>query len=149
MTARAPEPPTFAEPLDRDGLLCALALAPSTYSRNRSFGLYEDRAVMALARRARVLRGLVRQLARPDAERSSERRGDYVELALSVPALNYRRVARLTALEHDLVLYLLSRAGPGVSAGADVGPAQARVEAALARLSGLSPRVDPGSALTP
>ncbi|MBK6513051.1 MAG: hypothetical protein IPM79_07600 [Polyangiaceae bacterium] len=143
MNARASAPPPPAlERLDPDGLLCALALAPSTYSRNRSFGLYEERSMRSIARRARILRGLVRQLARAGAERTTRTVGDLVEIELVVPALGYRRVSRLTPLEHDLVLYLLSRAGSAQHD--DARHAQTRVEAALARLSGLVPSFDPG-----
>ena len=45
-------PADGALPLDEEGLLCALVLVPSTYSRNRFFRLYEHPAMRAVQRRA-------------------------------------------------------------------------------------------------
>src|SRR6187401_954581 len=105
--------------LDEDGLLCALVLAPSTYSRNRFFRLYQDPAMRRVRRRAKLVRSLVRQLSREDKTFvvKVDERG--VEIELSIPSLGYRRVALLTSVEHDLVVYLLSRGAGLAGACAD------------------------------
>lgn len=127
MTSSAPGPLPVVP--DADAVLCALALAPSTYSRNRNPDLYEDMGVRRAQRRARVVRGLVRQVLRfgaPPAERAPE---GYV-IRVDAPELGYRREARLTELEHDLFLYLLAR-----SRGEKAPEACERIESVLARLA--------------
>jgi hypothetical protein len=120
-----------AEPIDLDGLLCALVLVPGTYSRNRNFGMYQDPQTRAVLRRSRLIRALVRELLRPDEKTISfEAREGGVTLAVEIPALQFRRQALLSPIEHDLVAYLLAR-----SQGARAEEAARRVERALARLS--------------
>src|SRR5689334_20990395 len=127
-----------AFPLDEDGLLCALVLVPSTYSRNRFFRLYEQPAMRAVQRRARIVRGLARQLLRAsDGFRSVVRRpAGGVEVEIVVPSLGYRRRSLLTEMEYDLLLYLVNRIGRG--ADPEAAAARTRVEGALERLSGLA-----------
>lgn len=126
-------------PLDEDGLLCALVLAPSTYSRNRFFGLYEVPSMKRVLRRAGLVRSLVRQLARPDAVRSIHSVGDRIGVEVVVPSLGFRRKTSLSTMEHDLVVYLLSRLElDGSTEGRGVATAKERVETALARLGGLA-----------
>lgn len=127
-------PPT----LDADGLLCALVLAPSTYSRNRFFRMYEDPAMKSVLRRARLVRNLVRQLARADGTSSVAVREDgTVELEIAIDSIGYRRRSMLAAVEHDLVVYLASRVkGSLAVASEDALQAKTRVESAIERLSG-------------
>ena len=119
------------EAIDLDGLLCALVLVPATYSRNRNFRMYQDPGARAVLRRARLVRALVRDLCRAGEKTVSvEAREGGVTLAIEIPALQLKRRALLSPLEHDLVEYLLAR-----SKGARAeGPAR-RVEVALARLA--------------
>ena len=73
MTSSAPAPMPSVP--DADAVLCALAIAPSTYSRNKNPDLYEDMGVRRAQRRARIVRGLVRQVLRfgaAPAERSPD-----------------------------------------------------------------------------
>ena len=48
-----------------EALLVALVLAPGTFSRNRHFHLFEQAALKRARRRARELRGIVRDLTEP------------------------------------------------------------------------------------
>jgi hypothetical protein len=121
----APMPPG----IDTDAVLCALALAPSTYSRNKHPDLYADVGVRRAQRRARVLRSLVRQVLSYGAAPAERGPTGYV-LRVDAPELGYRREARLTELEHDLVLYLLARAR-----GEDAPECRDRIESVLARLA--------------
>lgn len=117
-------------PMDRDALLCALVLAPSTYSRNRFFSLYQDDEFRVVRRRASIVRSLVRQLARQSSAPSVEPAGDgWVLLTIDQPELSLRRSTRLQALELALVRYQVARA-QGVKADAERAP----IEEALARL---------------
>ncbi len=127
MTSSAPGP--LAPTPDADAVLCALALAPSIYSRNKNPDLYEDHAVRRAQRRARVVRGLVRQVLRFGAEPAERAPSGFV-LRVDAPELGFKREARLTELEHDLVLYLLARAR-----GETAPEARERIESVLARLS--------------
>jgi hypothetical protein len=119
------------EAVDKDGLLCALVLVPATYSRNRNFRMYQDPATRAVLRRARVLRALIRELVRPEEKTFSFTPTETgVTLTLEIPALQFRRRALLSPLEHDLIEYLLAR-----SKGVRADEPARRVERALARLA--------------
>ena len=48
--------------VDLDALLCALILAPNTFSRNRFFQLFEQPKAARVRRRAARVRGIIRQL---------------------------------------------------------------------------------------
>ena len=50
---------------DPNALLCALILAPGTYSRNRFFDMFEASAARAVRRRALRVRSMVIQLTEP------------------------------------------------------------------------------------
>jgi hypothetical protein len=115
--------------IDLDGLLCALAIAPGTYSRNKNPRMYEIPAVRQVHRRARIVRGLARQLLRTPG--TLEATGDGVVVRIEIASIGYRREARLTPLESDVLSYLLARAR-GVEAGAE----RARIEAAIGKLAG-------------
>jgi len=125
--------------LDEEGLLCALVLAPSTYSRNRFFGLFQNPNMGRVRRRAKLVRSLVRQMSREDKTHSVKITEQGVQIELSIPSLGYRRHALLSPVEHDLVVYLLSRGAGVVGACADAqaDAARVRVEQAIVRLSGL------------
>jgi hypothetical protein len=56
--------------VDDDALLCALVLAPTSFSRNRFFGLFEQPERKKLRRRAARIRGIIRQLVHPERGRS-------------------------------------------------------------------------------
>ena len=119
-----------ADGVDRDGLIAALAIAPSTYSRNKYPTLYADEAAMRTRRRARILRSLARQLAAsPGGVIERQADGTFV-VRIEIPELSYRRSATLSQLERDLVVYLSARL-----IGEPPGEELARVESAIARLS--------------
>lgn len=130
---RASSPPRSSRPpLDRDGLLAALILAPGTYSRNKNFDLYRAEDLLGVQRRARTVRGLLRLMLR-DEEKTIDvdARDDEFIVTVRVPALRLTRTTRLSPLEFELVEFLRARAN-GASPRSP-----ARVDAALRRLSGL------------
>lgn len=129
---------------DLDALLCALILAPGTYSRNRFFELFEASAARAVRRRAFRVRSMLVQLTepwpltdgdgRPRAHVLSERvlEDGRVLLRYRVEDLNLTRTATLEPLEAAALRYALHRAGRG-----DVAPSDRRlVEDALQQLCG-------------
>lgn len=129
--------PPHVRTLDEEGLLCALVVAPSTYSRNRHFALYESGAMKRVLRRARAVKSLVREIVRIEVQGEGsllfEPAAGGTEVTLDVPTLGYQRRALLTPIEHALVEYLLARRQ------AREAPAARRlVEGALVRLAGSS-----------
>jgi hypothetical protein len=98
-----------------EALLCALVLAPKTYSRNRFFGLYTDAALSRIRRRASRIRGVLRQLlgeGKPKAELLGEQDaadGQWL-LKYRLPELGFSRTIAFSALEAALVRYALNRA---------------------------------------
>jgi hypothetical protein len=93
--------------------------------------MYQDPDTRAVLRRARHIRALVRELCRPEEKTISvEARDGGVTLAVEIPAIQFRRRALLSPLEHDLVEYVLAR-----SRGSRADGAARRVEIALARLA--------------
>ncbi|MBX3183294.1 MAG: hypothetical protein KIT72_03995 [Polyangiaceae bacterium] len=126
-----------------DALLCALVLAPATFSRNRFYHLYEGAEGRRVRRRARRLRGLIRQLLGQGRERAEllgriELSDGAVLLRFRVENLAYQRSTSLSPLEASLVSYALSRAGEHELEAAD----RERVEASLARLRDDFPELD-------
>ena len=130
---------------DLDALLVALVLCPGTYSRNRFYSMYAAPEMMAVRRRAGLVRSIVAELAHPD----SWRRGRVVTvdpilengqgtLTYVVSALGLRRSTLLTALEFSIVQYAVTRRIGTVDGfeGGDV--LQERIETAL---RGLSPEM--------
>jgi hypothetical protein len=102
-----------AAKVDRDALLCALVLAPTTFARNRFFALYTETWARRTRSRAAQLRTIVRQLAAvapravlqevvPVAEGG-------VVVRYAVPDLHFERTARLDPLELSVVRFALSR----------------------------------------
>lgn len=131
---------------DLDALLCALILAPGTYSRNRFFDMFEASAARAVRRRALRVRSMVIQLTEPWAHadelpRSTPRArilgermldDGRIQLRYRMDDLNLTRTATLDPLEAAALRYALHRAGRG-----EVHPADRRlVENALQQLCG-------------
>lgn len=133
------EPRTVgAPPIDREALLVALVLVPSTYSRNRFFHLYADPEVRRVRHRASQIRSIVRHLTRDrDDERAREvvldERVDGGELTYVVPKLGLKRTSYLDASEIALVRYATTRALADRSPLVLQAEDRARIEAALAR----------------
>lgn len=129
---------------DLDALLCALILAPGTYSRNRFFDLFEASAARSVRRRALRVRSMLVQLTepwpladtegRPRAHVLGERVLDdgRILLRYRVEDLNLTRTATLDPLEAAALRYALHRAGRGEVAAAD----RRLVESALQQLCG-------------
>jgi hypothetical protein len=130
--------------IDREALLAALVLAPTTYSRNRFFELYKDPEVRHVRRRAAQIRSIVRHVTGADPAGPGEivslgpGAGDRVRLVYTVPALGLTRTALLDPIEIALVRFALARAGGARGSGATPSSDdsdRARIEAALARLA--------------
>lgn len=116
--------------IDCDALLCALVLAPSTYSRNRFFHLYQDQEVRQVRRRAARLRSLVRQCVKASVDPSvvKQAAGDF-EVQLKAPNLGYERRTSLCELELCLFRYLHAK-----SLGRAADAERRTIEASLAKL---------------
>jgi hypothetical protein len=116
-------------------LLCTLVLAPDLYSRNRFFDLFRDNGASRVRTRARVLRGIIRQLVGHDGHRGhivgeQVLWDDQVLLRYELSDLDFIRTVALSPLEAALVRYALFRAGA-------MGPdpeATRRIEEALAEM---------------
>lgn len=133
-------------PPDSNALLCALILAPGTYSRNRFFDLFEGSAARSVRRRALRVRSVIAQLTepwplesgdggRPRARVLGERvLGDgRIQLRYRVDDLDLTRTTHLDPLEAAALRYALHRAGRG-----ELHPADRRlVENALQQLCDL------------
>ena len=122
--------------VDLEALLCALILAPDTFSRNKFFQLFEDPEARRVRRRAARVRGIIRQLMgdrRSKAEIVGERvmSDGQVLLRYRVHDLDLYRSTALTELEAAALRFALARAGEGKLERAD----RDRVEQACARLS--------------
>ena len=122
--------------VDLDALLCALILAPNTFSRNKFFQLFEDPSAGRVRRRATRVRGIIRQLVgdgRQQAQIIGERVMDdgQVLLRYRIEELDLSRSTALSALEAAALRYALSRAGIGRLDPED----RERVEHAFSKLS--------------
>ncbi len=122
--------------VDLEALLCALILAPDTFSRNKFFQLFEDPEARRVRRRAARVRGIIRQLVgdgRSKAEIVGERvmNDGQVLLRYRVHDLDLYRSTALSELEAAALRYALARAGQQKLERAD----RDRVEQAFARLS--------------
>lgn len=117
-----------------DALLCALVLAPHTFSRNRFFHLFEHPALKKTRKRAKRTRGLIRQLLGRGRERAEivakHVLEDRVLLRFEVPSLRYQRTTSLLPLEASLIHYALHQARGDELAEED----RTRVEVALREL---------------
>jgi hypothetical protein len=113
-SAGAPADSGAPSDVSADALLCALVLAPNTFSRNRFFQLFEQPALKRARKRAKRTRGLIRQLlgrGREQAEIVAEHvLEDRVLLRFEVPTIKYERTTALPLLEASLVHYALHKA---------------------------------------
>jgi hypothetical protein len=118
-----------------EGLLCALILAPRTFPRNRFFGLFEEPKLRRVRRRARHVRGILRQLTAVGKDRALitgrlELEDERLLLRYRIESLSLERTTALSGLEAATMAYALHRAGMGELTDED----RARVETALATL---------------
>ncbi len=141
MPGAGSERPAKAGPAtpDLDALLCALVLAPDTWSRNRFYRMFEDPAARRARRRAFHVRSVIGHLKRRGGELGEVLLdpvdgGEDALIAFEVAALGLTRRARLAPLELSLVRYVLA---VGDEAARDRD--RDRVEQALARLLGSHP----------
>jgi hypothetical protein len=120
--------------VDSEALLCALVLAPTAFSRNRFFELFEIPEKRRVRRRATRVRGILRQLL-AGAEITGEVELDDGRriLRYQVPSLNLSRSAALSRLESATLRFALDRAKKR-EPDAEV---RALVEGALHRLAGI------------
>jgi len=122
--------------VDLDALLCALILAPNTFSRNKFFQLFEEPGALKVRRRATRVRGIIRQLVGDGKTRAQvvgERVMDdgQVLIRYHVEELDLYRSTALSELEAAAMRFALSRAGLGNLTAED----RERVESAFAKLS--------------
>jgi hypothetical protein len=137
-------------PVDRDALLAALVLAPTTFARNRFFALFKEPWAAKARARAGQLRMIVRHLSPEvggEREAGAEvfevsNEGERTVLRYTVPALHLVRTAVLERLELALLRFALLRRGVGGAEPPDLAGAlrmtnddRALVEGALAKLS--------------
>jgi hypothetical protein len=100
--------------VDADALLCALVLAPRTFSRNRFFSLFTQAEAKHARARAAELRAIVRHLSGHRGVRATVREvgadnGGFMRLRYDVPGIRLERTAILDALELALVRFALWR----------------------------------------
>jgi hypothetical protein len=96
--------------VDADALLCALVLAPRSFSRNRFFELFEAPEKRRVRRRAGRVRGILRQLL-AGAEITGEVELDDGRrlLRYQMPELGLARTAALSKLEFAALRFALDR----------------------------------------
>lgn len=120
-----------------EALTVAMATAPGVYSRNRHFSLHETADAKLAKRRAALLRGILRHLAKAcDLHVSAATEGRIV-LRYRLIDLSFERKCELSATELACVRYLARRAGKTVPGAIEEDGAtrDARVvEDAIARL---------------
>jgi hypothetical protein len=91
-----------------------MVLVPRTYARNRFFRLFDDPEYAHLRKRAKAVRGLIRELLGTGARRAevvgTQVLDDLVLLRIQVAGLNYERTTSLTPLEAALVSFATCRA---------------------------------------
>jgi hypothetical protein len=137
--------------IDRDGLLCALVLAPTTFARNRFFALYTEPWARRTRSRAAQLRTIVRHLAaltpKPQLHDLLPLEDGGTIIRYGVPDLRFERTAFLEPLELAVVRFALSRRPRAVATTSDgrcepndlpihvTEEDRRRVEQALAKLS--------------
>lgn len=122
--------------LDSDALLCALVLVPTSFSRNRFYELFEGPGGKRVRRRAKRLRGLIRQLLGRGREQAEivgrqELEDGSVLMRFRVDNLGFQRTTSLNPLEMSIVNFALHRAGKQELPRED----RERVEGALMRLA--------------
>ena len=102
----------MADALDPDALLCAGVLAPGAFSRNKFFELHDTPGARRARKKAKRLRGIIRQLlghGREKAEVIGEQILDdgRVLLRYRVKDLAFQRTTALTPLEAAVLRYAL------------------------------------------
>lgn len=131
---------------DPEALLVALVLAPSTFSRNKFFEMFEEGALSQARRRAQIVRSIIKELTepwphpgefpsdpKPVIEEEYEQDGN-LHVTYRVDEYDYRRSAVLSAIEAASLRYALHRAGKG-----EIDPEDRRlVEGCLSKMNPLS-----------
>ncbi len=130
-----------------DALLVALILAPSTFSRNKFFEMFQQEPLKMARRRAQLVRSVIKDLTEPwphPGEIPGHPSAVVVEevmhendftLTYVVEELGYRRSVLLTHLEAAALRYALERAGAGKASASE----KALVDLNLAKLHELEP----------
>lgn len=99
-----------------------MVLVPQTYARNRFFKLFDDPDYARLRKRAKTVRGLIRELLGTGARKAeivgTQILEDQVLLRVQISGLNYERTTSLSHLEAALVSFAVNRAR-GVSVPPD------------------------------
>jgi hypothetical protein len=116
-----------------DALTAAMAMVPMLYSRNRMFERFTDPVIRRARSRARMVRGLLRFIAREDAVVKMAQVHDKHIVTHRIPKLRFERTVQLTEIELALLRMLLST-GPHPSTLDEQETDRPRVEAALALL---------------
>jgi hypothetical protein len=125
--------------LDPEALFVALALVPTSFSRNKFFSLYSDVALFQARRRAHLVRELVRELGVTSSSSGVQvleevDSPDGLKLVYQITDFDYRRTAMLSKIEAAVLRYGLSRAGvrpPSADAERFVREALSRFENTL------------------
>lgn len=125
-----------------ESLLCALIVAPTTFSRNRFHSMFEDPVLKKVRNRAKRVRGIIRQLALDGPERAEivgrlELDDGRVLLRYRIANLAFARTTSLSSLEAAAVSYVLSRIGRADYSARD----RQRLEQALGQLGVQLPSV--------
>jgi hypothetical protein len=129
--------------VDKDALLCALVLAPTTFARNRFFALYTEPWARKTRSRAAQLRTVVRQLAaltpKPELRELVPIGDGGAVVRYALPELHFERTATLEPLELAVVRFALARRPGTLPEAGDsmrlTDDDRKRVERALAKLS--------------
>lgn len=91
-----------------------MVLVPQTYARNRFFKLFDEPEYAQLRKRAKAVRGLIRELMGSGARRAeiveTHVLDDRVLLRVQIAGLNYERTTALSLLESALVTFAVHRA---------------------------------------
>ena len=91
-----------------------MVLVPQTYARNRFFKLFDDPEYAHLRKRAKTVRGLIRELLGSGARKAevvgTQILEDQVLMRIQVVGLNYERTTALSVLEAALVNFAVNRA---------------------------------------
>lgn len=122
-----------------------MVLVPQTYARNRFFKLFDDPDYARLRKRAKAVRGLIRELLGTGTRKAeivgTQVLDDQVLLRIQISGLNYERTTSLSHLEAALLSFAVNRAR-GISVPAED---EARVLNSVSQLgSSVGDLVGPG-----
>jgi hypothetical protein len=123
----------MTEPSLLDALTAAMAMVPLLYSRNRMFERFNDPLVRRARARSRMVRGLLRFVAREDVDVTLTLAGERHILSYRIARLRLDRTVQMTGLEVSVLRVLLAR-GPHPRALDLESNDKERVDAALALL---------------